>query len=409
MTAYSLGYKQTDRIVFILTVFLLSCFIIFEKYEWGKYALFVASGLVYLVDLSISRRLVLRIDILHKCYGMFVIFCFSSVLWAISKANALEWSRSLLNNLICITLIFPYYSRKKDISMLLSIIMWSSHFISLYTIWFYGLEKLFASSYTQNVRLGNDFSNINTIGMFCAFGLLVQIESMISEKRIRWYVVFFVPELIVVAATQSRKAAMILLLGILIIALLNNTDKRNAKKTIVNTIGILLVVSMILYGVSLISIFSGVTERLNQLFSVVTGSGELDSGTINRQNYIQLGIQTWLQYPLGGVGINCTKIVNQRAFGESVYLHNNYVELLCGVGIVGFIVYYFMYFYIIRTLLKNRLKKPRFFNIGITWIILLLIADYGMVSYYSKIQAFYFMMMFLNVKCLKNYQNGSAE
>lgn len=407
MTVHSLGIRQTDRIVFVLTVFLLSCFMIFEKYGWGKYAFFVASGLIYLVDLLSSRKLVLKIDKIHKCFGIFVLFCFMSVLWAINRNNALEWSKSLLNNLICITLLYPYYSKKRDISLLLSVIMWSSYTIAIYTILYYGVDKLLASSYTQYIRLGNDFSNVNVIGMFCAFGLLVQFERIMNDKRIRWYVVFALPSLIVVAATQSRKAVIVLVVGAILIAVLRSSDKRRIGKTIIQYFVIILSLVFVMYLISRISIFSGVSERFNLLLSAITGDGNVDSGTLNRQNYIELGMRTWLQYPFGGVGINCPRLINAREFGENVYLHNNYVELLCGVGIAGFLIYYYMYFYLIIRLMKNRIKNKRFYIIGITWTLLLLIIDFGAVSYYSKIQAFYFMMLFINVKCLTSdkYEN----
>lgn len=331
MTKPSTWFKLSDKIVFVLTIFLLSCFLIFEKYSWGKYAFFIASGLIFLVDMFASRRkIVLRFDKFHKYFGLFVLFCFASILWAISRENAFEWSKSLLNNLICITLIYPYYSKKKDISMLLSTVMWSGFIVAIYTISYYGLDRLFASSYTQYIRLGNDFSNINTVGMFCALGLLILFERILNEKKIRWFTIFAIPSFIVVAATQSRKAIIMLVIGILLITLLKGVDDKNFIKTVGKIIIIISLVALVLYGVSKISILSGVNQRLLQLLSVVTGTGEIDSGTINRKKYIELGIQTWLQYPLGGVGINCPRIINRNVFGEYVYLHNNYVELLCG-------------------------------------------------------------------------------
>ena len=401
---------REDTIVFVLTVFLISCFLIFEKYTWGKYALFLTSGFIYLVDsLSNKGKLVLTLDKYHKCFGSFLIICFASSIWAISSTNAIEWSRSIFNNILCMTLIYPFYSRKKDISMLLSIIMCSSYLIALYAIWFYGFDTLFASSYTQYLRLGNDFSNINTIGLFCAFGLLIQFERIITERKVKWYYVFSIPSVIVLAATQSRKAVLALALGAIIIAVLNSSDKKNFLKTIYKYILIVLAIMIVLYIISKISIFSGVTERLKQLLYIITGTGELDSGTINRQKYVELGIRIWRQHPIGGVGINCPRIINQRVFGEYVYLHNNYVELLCGVGLIGFICYYYMYYYIIKNLLLYKNKHHRYYIIGITFSLLLLIMDYGMVSYYSKLQAFYFMVLFLNVKCLyKDNSNNKA-
>lgn len=400
--------NQSDKIVFILMVFLLSCFLIFEKYSWGKYAFLVASGTIFLIDtLQQKKRFMLLIDRFHVFFASFVLFCALSSLWAINSSYALEWSRSLLNNLIFVILIFPYFSRKKDISMLLSIIMWSSYIIAFYTIWYYGLDRLFMSSYSQYIRLGNDYSNINTIGMFCAIGLLVLIERIMSERIINWYTIFSIPAIIVVAATQSRKAVIILVLGSLMMAVLKSTDKKNIIRTIKKYVFIAVAVGGLLFLTSKVSIFSGVTERLEQLFSVITGKGSLDSGTVNRKKMIELGFQTWLQHPIGGVGVNCPRLINESIYGENSYLHNNFIELLCGVGIVGFLLYYNMFYYIIRSHIRYKRNNQRYFVFGIVLSIALLIIDYGMVSYYSKIQCFYLMVLFLNVRSIS--ENSDTE
>lgn len=410
MVKQSLRKKYTDRIVFILTVFLLSCFLIFEKYTWGKYAFFLASGLIFFIDISSNpKKMVLTIDRIHKCFGLFVIFCFLSVLWAINRSNALEWSKSLLNNLICITLIYPYYSKKKDVFTLFSVVMWASYIIAIYTIWFYGLHRLFASSYTQYVRLGNDFSNINTVGMFCAFGLIVQFGKLLYERRITWSFLFVIPSIIVVAATQSRKAIISVILGLIILTVSKNSFDRNIIKKIIKWILAFIIIGLLLFILSRLSIFAGVTERLKAFLPFISKVGTTDSSTLNRMSYIELGIKTWTKYPLGGVGINCPRIFNYLQRGENMYLHNNYVELLCGVGIVGFVIYYYMYFILLKGLIHYRENNNQLFSLGITWMILLFIMDFGMVSYYSKINIFYLMILFLCVKDMKNYPQISEK
>nr|HUM84513.1 O-antigen ligase family protein [Lachnospiraceae bacterium] len=372
-----------------------------------KYAFFLAGGLIFVLDaLSQGKKFYIKIGSFQICFFAFVAFCFLSSIWALSRANAIEWSKSLISNWVCMSLIYTYYSRKKDISMLLTVIMWSGSLIAIYTIWFYGLDVLFASSLTQYVRLGNDYSNINTIGMFCAFAILIQIERLMYDRKLRISIIFVIPSLIVVAATQSRKAVLLIVIGTIIIAVMKSTNRKKAIKTLGKYILIFMTVVVVLLVLSKITIFSGVSERLNQLLSVITGSGQIDSGTINRQNYIDLGIKTWLQNPIGGVGVNCPRIINQRVYGEYVYLHNNYVELLCGVGTIGFLFYYFMYYYVVKYLVRYKKANRRYYIIGITWVILLLIMDYGMVSYYSKLQCFYFMTLFLNIECMKKMYYG---
>lgn len=67
----------------------------------------------------------------------------------------------------------------------------------------------------------------------------------------------------------------------------------------------------------------------------------------DRVSMIGIGLQTFLENPWGiGLG-NTREIVGS-------YTHNNYVEILVSLGVVGFLVYYFPYFYTIKYCIKNK-------------------------------------------------------
>ena len=85
----------------------------------------------------------------------------------------------------------------------------------------------------------------------------------------------------------------------------------------------------------------------------------------------------------------------------NAYLHDNFVELLCGGGIIGFGLYYAMYVCLFSQLWKYRhvdRQRVAFFTL---WLVLMLAMNYGMVTYYSKAQNFYLMIHFVNVFDLK--------
>ena len=91
-----------------------------------------------------------------------------------------------------------------------------------------------------------------------------------------------------------------------------------------------------------------------------------------------------------------------ESFGRDTYFHNNYVEILASGGIVGFFVYYGIYFYIIKEMIKNKKNKDIYFYISFALIFILLFMDYASVSYYSKSRYFYFVILFLQVKFMKS-------
>lgn len=87
--------------------------------------------------------------------------------------------------------------------------------------------------------------------------------------------------------------------------------------------------------------------------------------------------------------------------GFDAYMHNNFIEILCATGLIGFILYYGMYVYILKNLIKYKNGNKRSYIFGLMWLVISLIMDVGMVSYYGKTQCFYMLVQFLNVYYMK--------
>ena len=127
----------------------------------------------------------------------------------------------------------------------------------------------------------------------------------------------------------------------------------------------------------------------------------MDHSTELRNEMIRIGFETFLEHPLLGIGIGNSYVITLEELSISTYLHNNYIELLCCGGIIGFLCYYSLHIYIAYNLFKYKNHDKETFAIGILWMLLIFIIDWGMVSYYSKIQAYYLLINFLNVEFLK--------
>ena len=107
-----------------------------------------------------------------------------------------------------------------------------------------------------------------------------------------------------------------------------------------------------------------------------------------------------MSHPILGVGIGNARYYCSMGY---TYLHNNYVELLACGGIVGFIIYYMPYMYLISQFYKNRAYLNEY-SIMILFILSgVIMMDYGSVSYYSKSTYFFLMVCFLHLNNLKDY------
>lgn len=392
------GIKNNmDRLVWILTVFLITSFTVLESYTWGKFIFLGISVFIYFLNYLKSKQVLFPIDAYQR--HMIVLMCFTliSSLWAISSSDAIEKGITFFQIFVSFSLVYMYYNKADNIDNLLSAIKWAGYIISIYTIYFFGIEGLISS--TLATRLANSFSNVNSIGLICALSCVIQVFQL-TNKGPKYQIAFMALPILVISATQSRKALLFLLIGVFaVIAFCNK--KRNAVKTIIGIATAAIIVFIMISAVSSLEIFSGLNNRMQLMLSAVNGEGAVDHSTQIRNEMVQLGIEWWKRYPIGGVGIGSPHILAQQFVGADHYLHNNFVELLCGGGLVGFCIYYFNHFYLLFKLFRYRAVDYRNSMFSIIWILLMLFMDYGMVSYYSKDQWFYLMVIFLNVRFLR--------
>ncbi len=117
------------------------------------------------------------------------------------------------------------------------------------------------------------------------------------------------------------------------------------------------------------------------------------------------------EHPIIGSGGN-SFITRMRLIGYThiAYSHNNYTEMLCTLGIIGFIIYYSKWLLTLFKLLKinkknknNKIKDKKAI-LFLVIIVLFLILDYGSVSYVLEFNMFMLCLidMYLSIEEEKN-------
>lgn len=387
-----------NKIIWLLTIFLLVSFLIFETYTWGRYAFFGASILAVALS-AIAYGGVLRIR-LQPYYGfaaVFIAYVAFTSLWSWRSSTTVGVAISLLQIVGCAAMLYIHYDQQDDIWALLSAIKWAGYIVSVYAINFYGLEGL---GLEEGERLESEFANINSIGMTAALACVIQVHELLCKKS-RWSALMMIPAVIMVAATQSRKALVYLIVGVLGIYVVNSLMQRGFSKKIWRTVFSVFLVLGAFYMLLQLPVFAGLMERMESMLASWTGEGKADSSAVSRNKMVALGWEYFLKYPIGGIGIGSSSVLTQRFLGRSTYLHNNYVELLSGGGIFAFIFYYATHVYVLVNLFKYRKADPQAFAIGLVWMALILIMDYGAVSYAGKTRWYYLMIHCLNIGCMK--------
>jgi len=131
---------------------------------------------------------------------------------------------------------------------------------------------------------------------------------------------------------------------------------------------------------------------------LITGDGKVEASALYRESLIQYGIEWFKESPFFGYGLENFRVLNSIDYGNNVYAHNNFIEILVGLGLVGFLIYYFLYAYILIKLLPLVKKKSHNGIIIFTLLLISLFMDYASVSYDSKLTWIYFAVGFIVIK-----------
>lgn len=390
--------RGIDNFINVLVTFMIMSFYLFELKSWGRYVLFVLTiiiGLLYAV--KNGGRVTAKIESFHRHILAFVIFCFLSAVWAWNPSLAISKGVTILLIFVCFSVLYSYYSDLGTMEPLLKSIMFAGYGIAIYTILYYGPSTILGMI-AGSFRIGNDYTNANSIGLVAATSCIIQFYYVI-RKQFNCSVLLVIPAILMLAVSQSRKAAVMVIVGIVFLTITCSIDKR-FKNIVLRIVLAAFVFLVMVYALSKFEMFSGVFSRFQTYFESRSGVREENI----RDIYRAIGIEQFKKTPILGIGMGNSAELLVGEGQRRTYLHDNYVEILSSGGIIGFIVYYSMYLVTGFKLFRFRLYLPEITNLCLVLLVLILIMDYGMVTYSDKQQYIYFMCFFLQAKfCEREY------
>lgn len=392
---------KIEKLMWILTVALLSSITIFSNDTWGRYVLMFATTTFFCLDLFLQRGKY------RVCFHVFHVFMLTlisytalSILWAIDIDDPITKSLTFTQIFICMWVLYNYYVRKNSIDELLSAVKWTGYIISVYSLYYYGFSNVL-SMMNSGIRLDNDYANVNTIGMSAAYSIVIQIDEFLRNKKISWASLFCIPAFIMVIATQSRKALLILLISIAMLLILRNYNPRKVFINIIRMVASLIIFIGMLRFLSDLEMFAGINHRMEYLVAMLTGEGQIGASAMIRQKMIELGLEQFWQSPFFGIGIGCPHIIANQYLRFDAYLHNGFVEMLAAGGIIGFFIYYGAFVYLFLKMYKMKTIEDKNKILCFVLLVTLFFREYAMVSLYSKSTYFYFMIFFLFINFLQ--------
>lgn len=127
-------------------------------------------------------------------------------------------------------------------------------------------------------------------------------------------------------------------------------------------------------------------ERLESAVVIAEGGSGSEGSIQTREVLVREGVAFIKSSPIFGLGLNNFMVHST----QGLYSHNNYIEVTTGSGLPGGVLYYMVFvFWALRLwrLRKSELsdKERNFLNIAMSFLIVRLIVDLVLVSYYTKI------------------------
>ena len=190
----------------------------------------------------------------------------------------------------------------------------------------------------------------------------------------------------------TKKGLLIITIGVVFLWI---THTKNPVKLLTRTV-ISIAICVIVYSaiMRIPVLYGSIGYRIDGMIKGFQ-SGQGDASTNARIKFISDALRVFNENKLLGVGQDGYRYEN---IYEPVYSHNNYVEILANLGILGFITYYSIF---VVTLVKA-FKKWRNNLLPITTIIIMLIIDVSMVSYSCEMSYVLFALCLSFVQLKEN-------
>lgn len=359
---------------------------------------------LYLLKIIRVRKLS-KLTYYEIAFFLFIVLCCLQSLYSPSPNTYSLCRRMILYYLgafASIRLIAEYETNPYDIiNPLMKSFILGTLIISVYCVIVEGfsIDRLGRNVYEN---AGGNYIELSVCLLFSLLFIVWRMNGNgvngLKNKSKKTYIFLFILFLIFCVLSNTRKVFVAVFL--MIVFCLIWKTKLNIIKVLKYTILICMVLILAYFIITQIPflynlLIENVLYRFSQLLNFMqTGINTDDYSASARELVRILAIQIWNSHKLFGVGTDGFRVYNNLGNNISgLYSHCNFTELLCNNGLVGFILYYSFFVFALKK--SFRLKgEYSYLKCFITSsLIILLIMDYGQVSYYYIYYITFYMLL----------------
>lgn len=320
-------------------------------------------------------------------FALFILYGAVSILRgnAIYPSVARTMVISLTLNFLMIFSIVQYIYLTGDVSRVLRVTelgIFSTAFV---------VVMLSIRTITQGRLGGGTEINSNMLAILCVYGfglsLYLRKIGKITQRSNWGRVAFYI---LVILLTGSRKGLLMILLTFMVVRF--TQGRRQLLKNLLLVVGAIVMSYILIMNVPVLYNIIGV--RVENLLLALSGESAAEASLNDRQKLVDMGWEYIKENPWIGYGFDCFKMISGIGANGYVkpgvagfYSHNNYIELLFGGGIIGFVLYYLPVLHLLGKLLTGLRKHP-----CIPYLLAIMVSklsmEYAYVSYYERVDTY---------------------
>lgn len=375
MKESSLNLEKLIKLFLFLYILSLYLFTYQERLFVLSNALALLFVIIVLVKVIAGKsKLVFSSIIL--CHSIFILICLFSYFYAVNKNNVISDVKTLCSVFIVMIALVNAIDNPDMLEWAIKAFIFSGFISSIYII--------VISDLSTAERYGRELGNVNSVGMIIGISLIFCITEFFRQRK-KVFLLALIPMLAVILMTGSRKSILLIIFAVLYISYhtYNSSISGRLKFIFLSALFLLL----LYYLVMEVPFFYNILGvRIKGLVALLTGKGKVESSAAIRKFMIEVGINLFMQKPLLGYGAKNYSVMFGELTGDNSYAHNNFIELLVNVGIVGTFSYYIGHLKVIKDLLlfDGKIKDRIYIYAFISIILAYFFLGTGLVYYSGK-------------------------
>ena len=371
--------KTVNLLSYMLTLFIASLIIFKINYINIPHVLNLLLIINFFLVSLVTKEYQYNINNIIITYALFVVFALATSFWGLGFKEPSFKSAQLFLILINMFIIYNIIKKFNLYNTFLNGILLGT-FVN-YLLILGIVPAPFPIIDDNGLRYFGTVGNPNTLSLIMVTSMVV---SMIYLKKVKelskifyyyQYINIFL-SLYMIFLTVSKKG---IFAGVSLFLIFIFLNMKNPKSFLKLAFFIGIGVAILLNIINMDEFFTFYDRIIRRFTSMQTAlSSESNFGSTGERKYfIKLGLEYFTHKPLFGHGIGNFGMIART------YSHNNYVELLFGVGLIGTLIFYSIYFQLFKKvflMIDNYLKV-----IFLVYILILLMLDMATVTYGSKV------------------------